>query len=145
MNGPPLSVGLTLVALIASACVPRALQLPMPYTTRADADAETLPCAKTALVDLGFVFEEGPDAARALGRRVTRRGTRDRAQEVVRLELSGKDDRRVLELEIGINNGRGAPDPGTTPKSILSLTSPSRQTIAEVDAIMARCQGSPLS
>lgn len=142
---PPTRAWLPLLVLMTTACVLRSVQVPVAYRVRADANSESLPCAKREFVELGFAFAGGPDTVKIIGRRVTRRGTRTRNQEVVRLELSGDEDARVLELAIGIATGRGALSPDALPMEIGGLTSPSNRTKKEADDIMARCQGSPLS
>lgn len=134
---------LPLLAIITTACFPRGLQVPVAYRIRADASPESLPCAKREFVELGFAFFGEPNPREALGRRVTRRGTRTRRQEVVRLEISGDGDARVLDLAIGIATGRGALEPDALPMAVGSLTSPSRQSMEEADDVMARCQASP--
>ena len=137
---------LLLLPLLTAGCLPKGVDIPMAYTTRANASPESLPCAKRKLAALGFQFVEEPDLDdEASATRVTRRGTQTRLQEVVRLELSGEGNRRVLELTLGISRGRGALEPDATPLSIGSLSAPSRQSINEVDDVMARCQRSPLS
>ena len=148
MNGPRISVGFTFLALLTTACAsPRGFQVPVPYTVRAPAGAESMLCTKTALADLGFVFAEEADADKALGHRV-RRG-----QEVARIELTEEDNHRVIELSIGITTD-SSPLRSDSPRLDEGrvtiayggiLSSPSRRTIAEADNVMARCQGSPLS
>ena len=97
-------------------------------------------------MELGFAFVEEPDTRQARGRRVTRRGTQTRSQEVVRLHLSGDGDAQVLELAIGIATGRGALEPDALPMGLGTLSSPSLlQSINEADDVMARCQASPVS
>lgn len=141
---PPTRAWLPLLAIMTAACFPRGIQVPVAYRIRADASSESLPCAKRELADLGFAFVEGPDSRQVLGRRVTRRGTQTRRQEVVRLEISGDGDVQVLELALGIATGRGALEPDALPMAVGSLTSPSRRSMEEADEVMARCQASPL-
>lgn len=136
---------LVLLVLMTTACLPRVLQVPVAYRMRANASSESLRCAEREFAELGFAFAEEPDTRLALGRRVTRRGTQTRNQEVVRLELSGDDDAQVLLLTLGIATGSGALEPDALPMAVGSLKSPSRQSIKEADDIMARCQASPLS
>jgi len=145
MNALHVPAKLALVVLLATGCVQRVLQVPVPYRTRADAGPETLSCATTVLTDLGFVFPEETDAGNALGRRVTGRGSRRNLLEFVRLKLSGEGNRQILDLTIGVTNRRSAVEPDALPLEIGSLMSPSRQSIDEVDALMARCQRPPFS
>ena len=145
MNMPPTRAWLPLLALMTPACFPRGIQIPVAYRIRADASSESLPCAKREFVELGFAFVEEPDTRQARGRRVTRRGTQTRSQEVVRLHLSGDGDALVLELAIGIATGRGALEPDAMPMGLGTLSSPSLQSINEADDVMARCQASPVS
>jgi len=144
INMPSTRAWLPLLALMMTACLPRSVQVPVAYRVRADANSESLPCAKREFAELGFAFTGGPDTVKVIGQRVTRRGTRTRNQEVVRLELSGDEDARVLELAIGIATGRGALSPDALPMPIGGLASPSSRTKKEADDIMARCQASPL-
>ena len=145
MNMPTTRAWLPLLALMTTACFPRGIQVPVAYRIRADAGSESLPCAKREFAELGFTFVEEPDTRKALGRRVTGRGTRTTSQEILRLELSEDGDAQVLELTLGIATGRGALEPDALPMAFGSLTSPSRQSINEADDVMARCQASPLS
>lgn len=145
MNALRMPAQLALVVLLATGCVQRVLQVPMPYRTRADAGPTTLSCATTELTDLGFAFTEEPDAGNARGQRVTGRGSRPNSLEFVRLELSGEGDRQILELTIGVTNRRSVLEPDALPLEIGNVMSPSRQSINEVDALMARCQRPPFS
>ncbi len=141
----PLRLCATLVVmvLVVAGCAQRFLQVPIPYKTKADAGPETWSCVTMGLADLGFVFSEGLDPEDSLGRRVTARGSGRNHLEFVRLKLSEEDDGQVLEMSLGISTRRTALDPDS-PLAIGSLGSPSRQSIGEVDALMARCQRSPI-
>ncbi len=145
MNALRVPAKLALVVLLATGCVQRVLQVPVPYRVRADAGPATLSCARMELTDLGFVFTEEPAARNALGQRGTGRGSRENALEFVRLELSGEGNRQVLQLTIGTTNRRSILEPDALPLEIGSLASPSRQSIEEVDELMARCQRPPFS
>lgn len=141
---PP--VKLALLVLLIAGCFPRGVDVPVAYTTRARAGTESLSCAKRELTDLGFQFrEERAQDDKATGTRVSRRGTQTRLLEVALLELSGEGDRRILKLTLGVIRGRGSLAPDATPLAVGSLSAPSRQSIREVDEVMARCQRSPMS
>lgn len=135
---------LALSVLASTGCAQRFLQVPVPYKTKAEAGPDTWACTVTGLGGLGFVFTEEPEAGDALGRRVTARGTGRNHIEFVRLKLMGdEDDERILEVSLGISTRRTALEPDAT-LAIGSLESPSRQSIQELDELMARCQRSPV-
>ena len=131
MNMSPTRSWLPLLALMTTACMPRGVNVTVPYRIRANASLESLPCAKRKFAELGFAFVEEADTRQALGQRMTSRGTRTNNQEVVRLYLPGDGDAQVLELTLGIATGPGAMGPGAMAMELLTLTFPSPQSKKE--------------
>ena len=136
-----------------TACYPRGLKVPLPYTVRANGDLESLSCAQERLVELGFVFYGDRQNGRDLmGARNSRRsasqptsGVRDLAHEIVRLELKDEGGREVLEVTLGVSR---QPDPTAldADRAIdLWLEAPSRSSIGEVDEVARECQRPPFT
>lgn len=138
-----MAAALIFVALASAGCSQRFLQLPVPYKTQAVAGPDTFSCATTGLTGLGFVFVRESTADDAQARRVTARGSGRNHLEYARLKLLEKDGEQLLEVSLGISTRRTALDPDS-PLAFGSLASPSRQSISEIDALIARCQRSPI-
>ncbi len=136
-----------------TACYPRGLNVPVPYTTRANGDLKSISCAKERFVQLGFEFYgDQQDGRDLMGVRNSRRsanqptrGVRELAHEIVRLELKDGGEREVLEVTLGLSRRPDLTVPDADHAIDLWLESPSRSSIGEVDEVARECQQPPFT
>ena len=129
-------------------CYPRGFQVPVAYKANANADMNSIACAKERFVERGYDFYTDPVEGREIlgvrDFRVARDEELDtRGREFVRVELKEVDGREVMELTLGINRRIGTFDPQANPPSKLSLDAPSLRSIDGADEVLRSCQSSP--